>query len=78
MGKKLTKVYREVHKNYNENSDIGYFLEVDIDYPKELFNLHKDLSFLLERKNVNKCAKLICSMEDKEKYVIHIGALKKH
>ena len=54
----------------------GYFLEVDIDYPKELFNLHKDLPFLPERKKVNKCKKLICSIEDKEKYVVHIRALK--
>ena len=23
-------------KNYNENSDEGYFLEIDIDYPKQL------------------------------------------
>ena len=29
-------------KNYNKNSDKGYFLEVDIDYPKELVNLHED------------------------------------
>ena len=63
-------------KNYNENSDKGYFLEVDIDYLKELFNLHKDLPFLPERKKVNKVEKLICSIEDKEKYVIHIKVLK--
>ena len=66
---KLSRFNERFIKNYNENSDIGYFLEVDIDYPKELFNLHKDLPFLPERKKVNKCEKLICSIEDKEKYV---------
>ena len=39
-------------------------------------NLHKDLLFLSERKKTGKVEKLICSIEDKEKYVIHIRALK--
>ena len=72
----LSRFNERFIKNYNENSDIGYFLEVDIDYPKELFNLHKDLPFLPERKKVNKVEKLICNIEDKEKYVIHIKVLK--
>ena len=63
-------------RNYDENGDIGYFLEEDIDYPEKLFNLHKDLPFLPERKKVNKVEKLICSIEDREKYVIHIRVLK--
>ena len=74
--KKLLKLSEDFIKNYDENSNKGYFLEVDIDYPKELFNLHKDLPFLPERKKVEKVEKLICSIEDKEKYVIHIRALK--
>ena len=41
-------------KSYNKNSDKGYFLEADIDYPKELLNLHEDLPFLPETKKVNK------------------------
>ena len=74
--KKLLKFNEDFIKKYDKNSNKGYFLEVDIDYPKELFNLHKDLPFLPERKKVEKVEKLICSIEDKEKYVIHIRALK--
>ena len=74
--KNLSKFNEDFIKEYDEDSDIGYFLEVDVDYPKKLFNLHKDLTFLPERKKVEKVKKLICSKEDKEKYVIHIRALK--
>ena len=74
--KKLSKFNEDFVKNYDENSNKGYFLEVDIDYLKELFNLHNDLPFLPERKKVEKVEKLICSIENKEKYVIHIKALK--
>ena len=73
----LSQFNESLIKNYDENSDIGYFLEVDIDYPKRLFNIHKDLPFLPESKKVNKIEKLICSIEDQKKYVIHIRALKK-
>ena len=38
-------------KNYDENSDVGYFLEVDIEYPKTLWGLHKDSPFLPKEKN---------------------------
>ena len=41
-----------------------------------LFNDHKNLPFLPERKKVEKVQKLICSVEDKEKYVIHIRSLR--
>ena len=34
--------------SYNEKSDEGYFLEVDVQYPEELHELHNDLPFLPE------------------------------
>ena len=64
-------------KNYNENSDEVYFL-VDIEYPKQLWSSRKDLPFSPERRKVEKVEKLVCIIENKEKYVIHIRALNKH
>ena len=63
-------------ENYNENSDVGYFLEVDIEYLKQLWSSHKDLPLLPEERKLEKVEKLVCSIEGKEKYAIHIIALK--
>ena len=63
-------------KIYDENSDKGYILEVDVGYPKDLHKLHSYLPLLPERMKTNKCPKLVCNVRDKENYVIHISALK--
>ena len=63
-------------KNYDEDSNKRYIFKVDIDYPKNLHDLHSDLSFLPERMKINKCDKLVCNLYDKKNYVVHIRALK--
>ena len=39
----------EFDESYNEESDEGYFLEVDIQYPENLHKTQNDLLFLPER-----------------------------
>ena len=39
----LNKYTSDFIKSYNENSDLGYLLEVDISYAKHLHKLHSDL-----------------------------------
>ena len=38
-------------KSYNENSDVGYFLEVYIEYPKQLWSFIKTYHFCLKKEN---------------------------
>ena len=41
-------------KNYNEESDEGYFLEFDVQYLKKLHGLYNNLLFLPERTKTGK------------------------
>ena len=70
---KFNEVFR---KNYDENSDKEYILEVDVKYPEKIRMLHSDLAFFPEGMKINKCTKLTCTIQNKENYIIHIRALK--
>ena len=41
-------------KNYNEESDERYFLQVDVQYLEIIYALHNDLPFLPERMKIEK------------------------
>ena len=45
-------------KNYNEESDDGYFLEVDVQYLEKLHERRNDLPFLSERIKIEKAKSL--------------------
>ena len=53
-------------------------LEVDLEYPKNLHDLHSDYPLAPERVEVNKVSKLIPSLGDKEKYIVHYENLKQY
>ena len=72
----LSKFDKRFIKNYDEDINNGYFLEVHAKYQKNLFSLHGDLPFSPERKKIEKCNKLVCDFYDKKNYAVHIKALK--
>ena len=76
LKKDISKFNADFLKNYDEDSDKGYILEVDVEYPRYLHDLHSDLPFLPERTKVNKCSKLVCNLYDENNYVVHIRSLK--
>ena len=71
--KNVSKFDEDFIKNDDENSDKGYILDVDAEYPKNPVDFHGDLSFSERKKN---CNKLFCNIHDKGNYVVHIRILK--
>ena len=55
----ISKIDEDFVKDYNKNDNKGYILDVDVDYPNKLQNLHSDLPFLPERMVINNTKKFI-------------------
>ena len=72
----ISKIDEDFVKDYDKNNNKGYILDVDIDYPSKLQNLHSDLPFLPERMIINNTKKLVCNLNDKKNYIVHINVLK--
>ena len=53
----------------------GYILEKDVDYPKELHEVHNKFPFLEERMKIRKVKKILPNLKDKKIYVVHIKNL---
>ena len=73
--KKISKFNERFIKNYNENSDIRYFLKQMQSIQNKCLIFIKIYDFY-QREKIDKLKKLVCGIENKEKYVIHIRALK--
>ena len=63
--KNTSQFHEDFIKNYNEESDKEYFLEVDIQYLEKLHELHNDLRFLPESMEIEKVKKLVLNLHDK-------------
>ena len=74
--KDTSQVNEDFIRNYNEESNAGYFLEADFQHPTNLHNLHNDLPFLSEIMKIRRVEKLVTNLHDETEYVIHIRNLK--
>ena len=63
----------EEWKEAAENAEEGYILEVDLEYPRECHDLHKDLPFCAELAipPKSKQNKLLATLHPKKNYLIH-------
>ena len=68
----ISEINEEFMESCNDEGDEGSFLEVYIQYPDKLHDLHNDLLFWPERMKIEKVEKLVTNLHDKTGYVILI------
>ena len=59
----------------NTEDDTGYILQVDLEYPKELHDVHNDYPLAPESFKIKKIDKLTPNLYNKTKYILHLKNL---
>ncbi|XP_044019478.1 uncharacterized protein LOC122859862 [Aphidius gifuensis] len=66
----------------SNESNIGYIIEVDLEYPSYLHEQHKDLPLAPVHEKTplptSKCKKLLATLNPKQTYVVHYQSLKQY
>ena len=65
-------------KELSSKDGVGCILEVDLDYPSELHDLHNDYPLAPETLKINGVDKLIPNLNNKTKYILHYENLKQY
>ena len=68
----------QVLKIIESNTNKGYIFDVDLVYPKHLWEKHNDYPFAPELIKVNGVEKLICHFKPRTNYVLHYKNLKQY
>ena len=66
----------DLKKSYNKESDEGYFLEVDAQYPEKLHELYNIYHYYQTEKKLKKSKSVVTNLHDETEYAIHIRNLK--
>ena len=56
----------------NTEDDTGYILQVDLEYPKELHDVHNDYPLAPESFKIKKIYKLTPNLNNKTEYILHL------
>ena len=76
----VMKILEDMNDSMNNPSEHkkGYILEVDLEYPKDLWKSHNDYPVAPEKMIVNGVEKLICHFKPRKNYVVHYRNLRQY
>ena len=66
----ILNIWESFLKSCHDKSNEGFFLKVDVQYPKKLYDLLNDLPILPEKIKIEKSENVIANLHDKAGYVI--------
>ena len=74
----LMEILEKANHSMSNRGRKGYIFEVDLEYPKKLWETHNDYPLAPEKMIVNGVEKLICHFKPRKNYVVHYRNLRQY